>query len=839
MRAILLFFALGASLLYSQTQAPDASPDGPFVPNFGGYSAGAAEIDNEVLPGCGFTVSDATWAAKVATLTIGAHGLVVGQKVEVREIIPAGYNVTAMLTAVTATTISFALAANPGAYVSGGRVAIAEYDCKVQVTGEFYVPNPLNGLRPLVVFLHGNHGTCGHAYKPPVDGGTDPPGLPGAPRIDQGIEFTGSGMCNNAANPIVVPNYRGYDYLANKLASWGYIVISIDANRGIGGINAPLGVADDGELIRARGALVLKTLAQLSFWNTNGDVPGSAGALLQGHIDFGNVGLMGHSRGGDGTRAALSLFTGATPTPMNDTEFWPTNPWPGRITGLNIKAIFEIGPTDFDRRFNATGVTWNVLLPMCDGDVFALEGVRPFDRAIMSLEATPLQKSTYTVWGANHNFFNTQWQVTDPFPTAGGGAPSICEGAGNERIYPVSPGSPDQLLVGTSSLVAFMRGNVGAGANIAFNLNFNPPFGIPAKVDGTDYPTRVDRGYSPPGKITVFDDFTVKAFNSTNPAVPHVESNVAANYGTVPDHDPVLSNALNVSWPLMGMAGDAKTYFETDWTPNNKPGKDIRAYKTLDIRVSRERSAVNPAGPSDFSIVLVGANGVTTRSVKLSTYIDPNFAGLAGNESDLTGPVGTSIELHPILQTVRIPLTGFGNFAFIGPQVQGVRLIFDQTPTGAIYVTNIRLSTQIGGGAANYPPIPPPIPEPSVSSRPLVQAQTTAAVPVAHPASIVSITQVGNAPELGGAAGYRILVESKSGAFPLRNERLVMIVGDGTAPPLADPQVFTKGYDPLVAGQKVFTLTTSQFQSLSKGKRVIVQFGEGLKPEYWDCGVLP
>jgi hypothetical protein len=184
-------------------------------------------------------------------------------------------------------------------------------------------------------------------------------------------------------------------------------------------------------------------------------VPGSAGDILRGHLDFGNVGLMGHSRGGDGMRAAFSLFIGTTATPEST-----TNPWPARIPGLNIKAIFEIGPTDFNRRFNATGVTWNVLLPMCDGDVGNLQGVRPFDRAILSLEATPLQKSTYTVWGTNHNFYNTQWQVTDPFFPGSPPASIICEGAGNTAVYPLSPGSGSQLRMGTASVLAFFRGNV-------------------------------------------------------------------------------------------------------------------------------------------------------------------------------------------------------------------------------------------------------------------------------------------------------------------------------------------------------------------------------------------
>jgi len=163
-----------------------------------------------------------------------------------------------------------------------------------------------------------------------------------------------------------------------------------------------------------------------------------------------------------------------------------------------------------------------------------------------------------------------------------------------------------------------------------------------------------------------------------------------------------------------------------------------------------------------------------------------------------------------------------------------VRLIFDQTPTGAIYVTNVRLSSQIGGGAATYPPIPPPAAP--VTPPP---APASSAAPIEYPASIVSINQVTNAPELNGADGYRILIQSSSGGFPARDEGLVMIIGDGAAPLLTNAQTFTAGYDPLIAGQRVFTLTTSQFQGLSSGKRVIVQFGQGPPLEYWNCGTLP
>src|SRR5438445_1848278 len=112
---------------------------------------------------------------------------------------------------------------------------------------------------------------------------------------------------------------------------------------------------------------------------------------------------------------------------------------------MNIKGIFEIGPTDFPLQppiggsgvqyLNADGTAWNVLLPMCDGDVYNLQGVRVFDRMMaytgdyspVPNESPATQKSTYTVWGTNHNFYNTEWQQSDPY--------AICRGTGNTQLF--------------------------------------------------------------------------------------------------------------------------------------------------------------------------------------------------------------------------------------------------------------------------------------------------------------------------------------------------------------------------------------------------------------------
>ena len=778
---------LPASLVFAQIQAPDASGEGPHVPAFGFYKL-PETIDEEVLPGC---------------------------------------------------------------------TRIKGFDCKVQLSARLYYPIALSGPLPLVIFLHGNHATCGHFYNPPP-GGTDPPELPGTPRIDVNVltgffddTFAGTGECSNPANPIFVPSYTGYDYLAKRLVSWGYVVVSIDANRGINGERlGRLGVKDDVNLIKARGRLVLRHLAQLSTWNTNGGTPvNTVGTDLEGLLDFANVGLMGHSRGGEGVRAANALFTAPAP-----------NIWPGLIPGLTIKAIFEIAPTDM-RRFDPDGVIWNVLLPMCDGDLFDLQGVRPFDREILKsaplspFEGVSLQTSTYTVWGANHNFFNTEWQQSDGTLYVAPGAlpgappvlrdppyPSYCEGEGNTPLYDPSPGSQAQQLVALSSLLAFFRGNVGAKADVAFNQNFNPPFGLPqiTIVEGIqdEYPTRTDRGYVPPGGFKVFDDFTGEA---PDPATgspgkstygfPYNTSNVVFTYGMVPSHDPLLTAGV-IGWPTDPTVPGANTYFQTNWTDANKPGRDVRGYKTLDLRVSRQPG--NPEPTTDFSIRLVGANGVMTRPVKLSTYTDPNFAQIPGNRSDLSGPVGIEVPgitvPHPILQTVRIPLAAFGNFAFIAPQVHGVRFVFDQTTAGAIYVANIRLSKEIGGGAANFPPVTTPSAAEAVT--PTFSSAASNVPLIAHPATIVSpLTFVGVAPELNDTPGYRIGVQADGGGFPPRDSFPVMIINNTV--------IVSAGYDPVDPSQLVFTLTPSQRSQVSSGMPVIVQYGPGPAIEIWDCGSLP
>ena len=160
----------------------------------------------------------------------------------------------------------------PGCHPSSG------YDCKVDVRARVYYPQTLTGTYPVIIFLHGNHGTCG----------TPDPGLPGDPRNDSRSDYTGTGTC--PAGFVESPSYLGYEYMAFRLASYGYIVASIDANRGI---TAGPGLPGDSGLIKARGIMVLRHLQNLSMWNRHGGTPAGVGVELQGHLDFSNTRLDG------------------------------------------------------------------------------------------------------------------------------------------------------------------------------------------------------------------------------------------------------------------------------------------------------------------------------------------------------------------------------------------------------------------------------------------------------------------------------------------------------------------------------------------------------------------
>ena len=180
-----------------------------------------------------------------------------------------------------------------------------------------------------------------------------------------------------------------------RSAARGFAVLSVDANAATIVEDGPAGSA-----VRRRVALALDDVSLRDGMAFRADVidtllerlatadAGAAnpfGVPLAGRLDLGRVGLVGHSRGGEGVVTASLL---------------------GGRHRYRIRGVFVISPVDFERRTLDPHVAFGSLVSYCDGDVSDLEGLEYLDDARRTARTAPLWQ---VVLAANHDFFNSRW----------------------------------------------------------------------------------------------------------------------------------------------------------------------------------------------------------------------------------------------------------------------------------------------------------------------------------------------------------------------------------------------------------------------------------------------
>ncbi|HWA90014.1 MAG TPA: hypothetical protein VG889_08270 [Rhizomicrobium sp.] len=598
-----------------------------------------------------------------------------------------------------------------------------------------------DGHYPLVIFLHGNHGTCGH-----FDAGL-------GVRIDDNIDYTFDGTCPDGY--VVTPNHRGYDYMAADLASHGYIVVSINANRGV---TAAPGDFDDEGLNLRRGRLVLRHMEYLSQWNASGGAPDSLGFQLTGQIDFRHVGLMGHSRGGEGVRAAVAQYKDKN------------SPWPGRIGPVKFEAMFEIGPVDgqTSRVLDNTGMAWNVLLPGCDGDVYDLEGLRPYDRGIANTgEKKKLNKSTFEVFGANHNFYNTEWQLSDS---------GDC--TGQTALFPQLKGSRPQRATAHDTLIPFFLAHLGSHKKPLKARIFDPSYPLPTKLASI---TAYDRGFSPAPREQenfVVDNFD-KQTGTSSEGVANQSSGLSQYFhGQGSEDDDPVQRAALVAWTSNG------GFLEVNATAAGSAA-DISDYPALEFRVALRCFAQtctndpDPSGDVDFSIALADSAGNLSQQVAVKSV------------AAVHRPAGTAGVDNVIFQTLRVPVSSFTGFD--PANFHGVRFTFDKTKSASVYFANVRFTkTAAGtGGLSSFAP---------------AQARTLVKPPAKADTNRIALDRA--------AAGVEVALSS-SRRFPIGDALPVLTIGE---------RRFTLSR--LTRdGRIVFSVAARDFAGLRDGEAVTLRIG--------------
>lgn len=686
---------------------------------------------------------------------------------------PAGPRFLALLFAVA--TLSLALlpgarAAGPyeidiGSYKFTGRSEpLVATDRLVDLWARVYRPKT-GGLRPwpLLIFLHGNHGTCGR-FDPSR-----------GVRVDDRADYTTTGTC--PAGYVVTPNHLGYGYLAEELASWGYIVVSINANRGI---TAGSGVIGDSGLNLMRGRLILRHLALLSQWNRGvGSIspPSTLGFNPVGAMDFTEVGLMGHSRGGEGARAALQQFRD------------PGSPFASPIGPMNIRSIFEIGPVDgqTSRTLDANGVDSMILLPSCDGDVIDLQGVHVLDRAFATrTDRAQAFRGTIAVWGANHNAYNTEWLTSD--------SPG-CFGA--TRLFPTSGVSTSQQTTAFGTLVPFFRATVGRTSDRSIAALFDPANTLPAALTAV---TRYDRGYLP-GPIRsatqALETFS-QPTGTSDAGVANTTAGVTVTHraGSY-EHDDVVRVAA-VDWT----GSPATRHFQVNLNPS---GVDVGRFKTFAFRVAVRcfgticQNPPSASGEVNFTVAMVGAGGALSSQVAML------------GRARLSRPVGPAISsggdpnafLHSVLYTVEIPTEEFTGVDLAN--VRGVRFVFQSQAAGRIDLGMLTLSMYEAGSSA--------VPDAAASPQ-LVVSGAPASDVVASPTAgedgntIRVLRGADSVAAVGGQPAAVSIVLTSRRPFPIT----------GALPSLTVGGVTLKGGDVSANGRTLAVgLTQDQFDRLPNG----------------------
>lgn len=633
--------------------------------------------------------------------------------------------------------------------------------------------------RPLILFLHGNHATCGT--------GT-------APRNDNSCAYTNEGSCG--AGEVVTPNHEGYNYVAESLASWGYVVVSINANRGI---TCGSGDVDDWGLNLARGRLILKHIEMWNEWSSKGGAPTELGATdaFVGAIDIGQVGLMGHSRGGEGIRAALNLY-------RDKGSVWQT-----KIPKLDIRALFEIGAVDgqSSRILNAPSVAWNQLLPLCDGDVYDLQGRAPFNRMLSDLfannasELRPSPKSLLMVWGANHNFFNTEWQNSDSW---GGCEPAMA----HKPLFQGNYFSLEQQSIGRQSMLAFFRAHLGPNADPKLAATFDSAYSMPNPLSTV---TTIDREFIPSldaKSVLLVDDFTMAA--GTNPSG---EMNDTTGVTIVHEANAEPPRAL-IEWTKAGVDQMVQLNFR-----KVAAGADLTKYDSLDFRIGRDynNDAAQLIQAVDLSVALVSDDGTISTAVTLASY------------SNLLGPANA----EPLTQTARVPLADFAGFD--RSHVRGVRFTFNKTESAKIRLAQVRFgvdSTKIPSIAVA--PTAVALRETSKGFLDLSRGMTPLRLPA--PAFIgrrqrlanaiwMRPTRVPSSRQLHGMPAFELSVGTTKG-FPVRDELPVLNIENKIFP-------ISRYANNGKTNVLIFTVPTEAVRILPDWGQAQVQYGIKDPTEVW------
>jgi hypothetical protein len=499
----------------------------------------------------------------------------------------------------------------------------------VRLNGIIAVPGGEAKPHPVVVILHGNHPGC------PEDR------WPCAPELEQA-------------------NYQGFEYLLRRLASEGYVALSINVNAEYTfGFGEPVPGERLGQLVD----LHLKALGDAASGG-----PNPFGPELKGRADLSRLAFIGHSQGAEIAYWLIQTRDMASPDVFDKLGYGP------------VYGLLMVAPSANIGGAGVSSVPVSVILPACDRDVMNQEGQLFYEINRLDPQQNPWASSVW-VERANHNYFNetlsdetlarpdrpdceplldpeTQQdflseytidflaQIFDQNPDAAARlgmdfqAPALDELYGlPARVAALAP-SPDRLPLLLTANASELETNLAGGSVTAEGLTM----------------TYCEEGYYVPSMKLGSEP--CKRVNMVVPGNPAM---------------------IVVSWSQEGAT----------WNFSLPEATDLSQYSSISLRAALDPlSELNEKnGTQAFTIQLLDKNGNTA---SVHTRADePALRFPPGDETENDTFEGGWFTGRVPLTTIRMPLNEFSGVDLTA--IQQVTLSFDQTPSGTLFISDLEL----------------------------------------------------------------------------------------------------------------------------------------------------
>ena len=451
----------------------------------------------------------------------------------------------------------------------------------------------------------------------PTDGSAGP--LPPAANPEGGLPLVvfGHGRFFSAAT--APTNHLEAAYLMERLASWG--IASTSVNLGVvGQFGFPAAIPQRGDIFRATAERTLDLANQ----------PGTPPAGLAQALDGSRIGLLGHSRGGEGAvAAAVQNMLAGSP--------------------LQVIAVGTIAPTDFEAYTIDAEMPYMGLYGSRDGDVNNGWPIRLHDRARSE------DRTFEFIHGANHFWF------TEGLTFAGEGAADIPRALHHE--------------IAMGYLAGFMAQQLGISDDPRTVFADGPEM-LPVTSQATILPM-----YRDPIRLEIE--------NFQNMAAPLLETSEGLLSGWGGFRAVIEDSLQQQPLTLYHRTRGAAVAFDQPsnaWAAQIPPGVDPVATPFLSVQFMQRLSAPlnTPGLDQDVTLALIDAQG-DLATLPLSDY---------GRIPWPITHAGTQFPDKSVLRTTRVPLTEFTalNPALDLDQLSLFAFVADRTSQGELEFDAIELS---------------------------------------------------------------------------------------------------------------------------------------------------